>query len=74
MEASELKLIESLIPQNEELHRLWEEHQMLNQKLDDMASLAYFTAEEQIERKQMQKRKLAGRDRIAAILAAHREE
>ena len=74
MEASELKLIESLIPQNEELRRLWEEHQKLNRKLDSMASQTYFTAEEQIERKQMQKRKLAGRDRIAAILAAHREE
>ena len=70
MEASELKLIESLIPHNEELRRLWEEHQTLNQKLDAMAGQTYFTAEEQVERKQMQKRKLAGRDRIAAILAA----
>ncbi len=72
MDANELKLLESLLPENEELNQLWEEHKMLNQKLDAMANQAYFTAEEQVERKQMQKRKLAGRDRMAAILSAHR--
>lgn len=69
MDAKELELLESLLPQNDELRQLWEEHQKLNQKLDAMAGQAYFTAEEQLERKKMQKLKLAGRDRIAAILA-----
>ena len=72
MDTNERVLLESLLPQNEELQKLWTEHQELNQKLDAMAGQTYFTVEEQIERKQMQKRKLAGRDRIAAILAEHR--
>lgn len=72
MEAREKELIENLSRENEELKNIWLEHQELNQKLDAMASQAYFTAEEQIERKKMQKRKLACKDRIAAILAQHK--
>jgi uncharacterized protein YdcH (DUF465 family) len=73
MESNEIKLIEELIPHNEELKKLWEEHLALNSRLDGMAAQHYFTAEEQLERKQMQKRKLAGRDRIYEILEAHRD-
>jgi uncharacterized protein YdcH (DUF465 family) len=72
MENSEVRLIEELIPHNEELRKLWEEHLALNSKLDAMAGQTYFTTEEQLERKQMQKRKLAGRDRISEILNAHK--
>ncbi|MDR1397458.1 MAG: YdcH family protein [Desulfarculales bacterium] len=72
MESNEIKLIEELIPHNEELKKLWNEHLTLNGKLDAMANQHYFTAEEQLERKQMQKRKLAGRDRIYEILESHR--
>ena len=72
MEPNEIKLIETLIANNEELRKLWEEHQQLNARLDAMAHQPYFTTEEQLERKQMQKRKLAGRDRIYEILAEHK--
>jgi uncharacterized protein YdcH (DUF465 family) len=72
MESNEIKLIEELIPHNQELKKLWEEHLELNSRLDAMAGQTYFTAEEQMKRKQMQKRKLAGRDRISEILRTHR--
>jgi uncharacterized protein YdcH (DUF465 family) len=74
MEADEVRLIESLISDNDELRQLWQDHQYLNQKLDAMSAQTYLTAEEQLQRRQMQKRKLAGRDRIAAILAEHNKK
>jgi uncharacterized protein YdcH (DUF465 family) len=74
MEADEVRLIESLISGNDELRKLWQDHQYLNQKLDAMSAQTYLTVEEQLERRQMQKRKLAGRDRMAAILAEYNKK
>ncbi len=72
MEKTDQQLIEQLIQSNEELAGLWREHLAFEEKLEDMNNRIYLAPEEQIERKSIQKMKLAGRDRIEVILSEHR--
>ncbi|MEW5911656.1 MAG: DUF465 domain-containing protein [Thermodesulfobacteriota bacterium] len=72
MESEDLELIQSHLQQDQELARLWAEHLELEGRLEDMNSRLYLSPEEQVERKRLQKLKLAGRDRIEQILAGYR--
>jgi hypothetical protein len=72
MEKKEEEQILSLIDQLPELRSLYGEHQDLKKKLDTLNHKHYLTPEEEVERKRLQKLKLAGKDRMMAILAAHR--
>ena len=74
MEERDLDLIRSLAPANPELDQLWREHLELEGQLDQLGQRRYLTPEEQVERKRLQKIKLAGRDRIEVILATHRAQ
>ncbi|MBW1712123.1 MAG: DUF465 domain-containing protein [Deltaproteobacteria bacterium] len=74
MEQHDLELITKLSEVNEELAALWKEHQNLEGQLEDMNRRLYLTPEEEVERKRIQKLKLAGRDRIETILAEHRAD
>jgi uncharacterized protein YdcH (DUF465 family) len=74
MEQKDLNLIERLSPADPELAQLWRQHMELEAQLDSLGGRLYLTPEEQVERKRLQKLKLAGRDRIEVILARHRQE
>ena len=69
MEPNDIALIQANLEGNPELAKLWSEHLELEKKLDEMNQRVYLSTEEQVERKRMQKLKLAGRDRIEQILA-----
>ncbi len=71
MENYERARIAALVRHDEELRQLWREHQDLEKRLAELNGLAHPSPEEQVERKQVQKRKLAGKDRIVRILAQH---
>ena len=71
MEQYERSRIESLLGRNPELSALWEEHLDLETRLHALDSRAYLSPQEQLERKLLQKRKLAGRDRIAEIVVRY---
>ncbi len=73
MEKRDLELIQKIIPSHPELKRYMEEHEELEKKLEDFNRRLYLTPDEEIERKRLQKQKLAGRDRIEAILAKYRQ-
>lgn len=65
--------IERLIASNDEYRRLHEEHVDLEAKLAEYASRTVLTDAEQIEEHRLKKLKLAGRDKMEAILrASHR--
>ena len=51
-----------------------EQHSEYERQLDEFNRRPYLTTEESIERKTIQKKKLAGKDRIEAILAKHRAQ
>ncbi len=74
MEDYERIQIESLVQRDEELRGLWTEHLDFERRLEELDALPHLSAEEETERKRIQKLKLAGKDRIVGILARHRKE
>ncbi|MDR0881425.1 MAG: YdcH family protein [Candidatus Adiutrix sp.] len=72
MELQEKALINKLIPNNPELAALVDEHQAFENQLDEMNHRAYLSPEDDLERKKIQKAKLAVKDRIQRILDENR--
>ena len=69
MEQAERARIESLAQSDAELRDLWREHLELEQKLAELDQRRHPTPGELLERKRIQKLKLAGKDQIARILS-----
>ena len=74
MEAKEEELIRSLVDTDSELRQCYEEHRELKQRLEQLRQQSHLTEEEEFEEKQIQKQKLAGKDRMMQILARHRQQ
>ena len=74
MEDRDLALIKHWIQQDEELKQRVEEHEDFERRLEEFNRRPYLTAEETLERKRLQKLKLAGRDKIEQILAKYRDK
>jgi uncharacterized protein YdcH (DUF465 family) len=72
MEKKDEELIRSLVDREPELRRYYDEHVDLERRLGSFQQKAYLTPEEELEKKRLQKLKLAGKDRIMAILARYR--
>ncbi len=72
MEKSDEELVARWIDQDPELKRRIEDHQDFERQLEEFNRRAYLTAEETVERRRIQKLKLAGRDRIEQLLAQYR--
>jgi uncharacterized protein YdcH (DUF465 family) len=74
MEKQDLEIIEGMMERDPELKRFMEEHRDFERQLEEFNRRPYLTAEETVERKRLQKLKLAGRDRIEKILAKYRQK
>ncbi|HEY9073074.1 MAG TPA: DUF465 domain-containing protein [Desulfobaccales bacterium] len=74
MEKTDLELIEQLTSQDPELKKFWDEHLEFEKNLEEFNRRPYLTAAETLERKRLQKLKLAGRDRMEQILAKYRRK
>lgn len=74
MEKKDEELLHTLIAQDEELRQYYEEHLDLERQLEEYNRRLYLNPEQEIERKALQKRKLAGKDRIMEILQKHRSD
>lgn len=72
MEERDLALIRTWVDQDQELKQRMDEHEEYERRLEEFNRRPYLTAEETLERKRLQKLKLAGRDRIEQILAKYR--
>jgi uncharacterized protein len=73
MEEKDLQLINKIILENPELKKLWEEHLGYKAKLDEYNRKKYLSAEDELKRREIQKLKLAGKDRIEDILRLSRK-
>jgi len=62
------------VTNDEELKTLYEEHAELKRQLESFRLKLYLTAEEEIEKKRIQKLKLASKDRIMELLHRHQQE
>ncbi|MDR0547998.1 MAG: YdcH family protein [Deltaproteobacteria bacterium] len=72
MDPTDETLINRLMVDNPDLKTLVENHRDFERRLDEMNKRPYLSTEEDLERKKIQKSKLAGKDKIERILAAHR--
>ena len=68
MEKAELLLIEKYIHRDEELKRHVENHRRLEEALVEFNRRRYLGPEEQVEKKNLQKRKLREKEQILRIL------
>lgn len=74
MEKHEIELLERLIAHDVELRERYLEHRELEKRLGVLAGRLHLSVEEDLERKELQKRKLAGKDRMMQILNRHRAQ
>ena len=74
MEREDLELIEQLTDKDPELKKFWDDHLEYERQLEGFNRRPYLTAAETLERKRLQKLKLAGRDRMEQILAKYRRK
>jgi uncharacterized protein YdcH (DUF465 family) len=74
MEGRELDLIVSLLDRDPELRKFYQEHQECEKQLQDYQHKMHLTSAEEVEKKRIQKLKLAKKDRIMEILGRYRHE
>jgi len=72
MEKADEELVARWIDKDPELKRHIDEHREFERQLEEFNRRPYLTAAETVERRRIQKLKLAGRDRIEQILAQYR--
>ncbi len=68
MEQYELELLEKFSEQDDELKKLWEEHNRYEKQLERYENKQFLTPSEELEVKDLKKKKLAGKTRILAKL------
>jgi len=74
MERQDLEIIAEFREQDPELKRYLDEHEEYERQLEEFNRRPYLTTAESVERKRLQKLKLAGRDKIEQILAKYRQK
>ena len=72
MAEKEQELIRRLTEENPRFRKLHEEHVFFEKKLQEYEELTYLSAEEDLERRKIQKLKLAGKDEMETILRDYR--
>ena len=74
MEERDERLIAELLKDNVTLKQRIEQHEEYEKRLEEFNKQVYLSPEESLERKRIQKLKLANRDRIELILTEHRRD
>lgn len=72
MEAKDKQLLLSLVDRDPDLKRFYDEHVQLEKRLAEINHKGFLNPDEEVERKRLQKVKLAGKDRMMEILSKHR--
>jgi len=74
MEKRDLDIIERHMGDDKILAGLYDEHLEFERILEKFNQKPFLTPSEEVERKQLQKKKLLGRDRIESILQKYRRQ
>ncbi len=69
----EQEIIERLKKENDEFRKVLEEHHGLDATLAEIDKKVYLTPEEEVERKKLQKQKLAKKDKMAEFIRDFRK-
>ncbi|MEN8686783.1 MAG: DUF465 domain-containing protein [Desulfuromonadales bacterium] len=73
MAENDMNLIQRLSEENPRFRKLHEEHLLFEKQLQELDERTYLTPEEDLERKKIQKLKLAGKDEMETILREFRQ-
>ena len=73
MEEKDQALVRQLVDTNPRFRMLFEEHRLLEKELDKFDQRPFLTPDEEMERKKVQKLKLAGKDEMERILRQNRQ-
>ena len=68
MAENDMDLIQRLSEENPRFRKLHEEHLLFEKQLQELDERMYLTPEEDLERRKIQKLKLAGKDEMEEIL------
>ena len=72
MAGNDMDLIQRLSEENPRFRKLHEEHLLFEKQLQELDDRTYLSPEEDLERKKIQKLKLAGKDEMEEILREYR--
>ena len=72
MEAKDEQLILTVVARDPELKQVYDEHVELEKRLARIDHKGFLNTDEELERKRLQKVKLAGKDRMMEILSKYR--
>lgn len=70
---NENDVVEILKKESEEFRKIEEEHRLLDEQIIAIDKKLYLTTEEEIERKKLQKQKLAKKDRLAELVREYKQ-
>jgi len=73
MEEKDQALVQHLVDTNPRFRMLFEEHRLLEKELDKYDQRPFLSPDEEMERKKVQKLKLAGKDEMERILRQNRQ-
>jgi uncharacterized protein YdcH (DUF465 family) len=73
MEQKDQSLIQKLCEENPRFRLLYEEHVIFEKQLRALDDRVYLSPEEELDRRRMQKLKLAGKDEMEHILREYRQ-
>jgi uncharacterized protein len=68
MDEMDQTLVQQMLDSNPRFRLLYEEHVLLEKELQNLDSRAFLTPEAEVERKKVQKLKLAGKDEMIGML------
>jgi len=62
------KLLEKVQGENDEFRKLYKEHLELKHRVEKLNKMSFLSAEQELEKKAVQKQKLKGKDRMSKII------
>jgi|GEM_PF-108758 len=65
------ELLEKVSNENEEFKKLYEEHALLKNRVDELNKMKFLSADQEVEKKKHQKEKLKTKDRMEEILSSY---
>lgn len=74
MDKRELDLLEKYVPQDSELKRLWEEHQLYEKQLEKLEGKSFLTPSEEQQARELKKQKLDGKTKLVSLLDAYKKK
>lgn len=74
MDARDEELVKALAPEHDGLRRSYERHSQLKAEVEELTARPHLTTDEELHRRELQKQKLAEKDRIARLLHEYRRE